>query len=70
MRWVYAASRSGPYSYQLDNPEEADMYFTDRLSAPTNTFEPPAPDVQADASGYLPDCELVPEYQRCCPYSQ
>lgn len=42
---------------KLDNPEDADMYFTDRLAAPSSTFVP-APAPEADGSGYLPDREI------------
>jgi fusion and transport protein UGO1 len=40
---------------QLSNPEEADVYFTDRLAASTGAFVPPPEPVAPDASGYLPD---------------
>ncbi|ORX38935.1 mitochondrial carrier domain-containing protein [Kockovaella imperatae] len=44
---------------ELNNPEEADVYFTERLSGPSSTSfippPPPEPLVPADASGYLPD---------------
>ncbi|KAK8843483.1 hypothetical protein IAR55_007142 [Kwoniella newhampshirensis] len=43
---------------ELSNPEEADMYFTDRLAQPSASLIPPpeASTLEAtDASGYLPD---------------
>ncbi|TXT08775.1 hypothetical protein VHUM_02903 [Vanrija humicola] len=39
----------------LSNPDEADVYFSDRLVAPSGTFVPPPPPKAADASGYLED---------------
>lgn len=42
----------------LSNPDEADVYFSDRLVAPTGNFVPPPPPKSADASGYLEDSEL------------
>lgn len=41
--------------HQLNDPEEAEMYFTDRLSAPASSFVPPPEPVETDSSGYLPD---------------
>ncbi|WVQ81607.1 hypothetical protein IAT38_003731 [Cryptococcus sp. DSM 104549] len=42
---------------ELSNPDEADMYFTDRLAQPSEPLAPlPEPvALSADASGYLPD---------------
>jgi fusion and transport protein UGO1 len=40
----------------LSNPDEADIYFSDRLEQATGTFVPPPPPA-ADASGYLDDRE-------------
>lgn len=40
----------------LSNPDEADVYFSDRLEAPSQSFTPPPPP-KADASGYLSDRE-------------
>lgn len=47
---------------KISNPEEADLYFSDRMSAPNTTFGAPqleevSGDVKSDADGYLPDCE-------------
>nr|XP_019047841.1 hypothetical protein I302_04460 [Kwoniella bestiolae CBS 10118]OCF26771.1 hypothetical protein I302_04460 [Kwoniella bestiolae CBS 10118] len=41
---------------QISNPEEADMYFSDRLAQPPAPLAPP-PEIVAetDAAGYLPD---------------
>ncbi|KAL1406106.1 hypothetical protein Q8F55_007789 [Vanrija albida] len=39
----------------LSNPDEADVYFSDRLVAPSGNFVPPPPPKSADASGYLED---------------
>ncbi|WRT68851.1 uncharacterized protein IL334_005832 [Kwoniella shivajii] len=41
---------------QIENPEEADMYFSDRLAQPAAPLVPPSEQiVETDASGYLPD---------------
>ncbi|OCF34136.1 hypothetical protein I316_04085 [Kwoniella heveanensis BCC8398] len=43
---------------ELSNPEEADMYFSDRLAQPSAPIVPsaePLAATDADASGYLPD---------------
>lgn len=47
-------------SAQLSNPDEADVYFTDRMAAPSSSFVPPSEPVApttADPTGYLPDRE-------------
>lgn len=51
-------SQSSLTQSQIDNPEDADMYFTDRLSAPSSSFVPPAEPI-ADDAGYLPDREYT-----------
>lgn len=38
----------------LDNPDDADVYFSDRLEAPNQSYTPPEPP-KADSSGYLSD---------------
>ncbi|WWC73307.1 uncharacterized protein I206_107274 [Kwoniella pini CBS 10737] len=46
---------------QISNPEEADMYFSDRLAQPAAPLLPPPELIaETDASGYLPD--LHPSY--------
>ncbi|WWC91418.1 uncharacterized protein L201_006364 [Kwoniella dendrophila CBS 6074] len=41
---------------QISNPEEADMYFSDRLAQPPAPLIPPPELIEeTDASGYLPD---------------
>ncbi|WWC64239.1 uncharacterized protein I303_106848 [Kwoniella dejecticola CBS 10117] len=46
---------------QISNPEEADMYFSDRLAQPAAPLVPPPELIaETDASGYLPD--LHPSY--------
>jgi hypothetical protein len=47
-------------SAQLSNPDEADVYFTDRMAAPSSSFVPPSEPVApttTDPTGYLPDRE-------------
>lgn len=42
---------------ELSNPEEADVYFTDRLAASSQAYVPPPEDIQPEDSGYLPDLQ-------------
>lgn len=41
----------------LDNPDEANVYFSDRLQTPKSTYVPPTPPAAKDPSGYLEDSE-------------
>lgn len=44
---------------ELSNPEEADMYFTDRLAQLSEPIVPATEQVlETDATGYLPDCKF------------
>lgn len=44
----------------LENPEDAEMYFTERLAEPSRELIPPPPALETtDAAGYFPDC-------KCC----
>lgn len=44
---------------ELSNPEEADMYFTDRLAQSSEPIVPATEQVlETDAMGYFPDCEF------------
>ncbi|ORY29136.1 mitochondrial carrier domain-containing protein [Naematelia encephala] len=45
---------------ELSNPEEADVYFSDRVTAPAAPLEPLETNLEPDASGYFPD--LHPSY--------
>lgn len=45
---------------ELSNPEEAEMYFTDRLAQSSEPVVPATEQVlETDAAGYLADCELL-----------
>lgn len=40
---------------EVSNPDEAELYFSDRLEAPSTTFIPPPPPAAATKEGYLRD---------------
>lgn len=45
---------------ELSNPEEAEMYFTDRLAQSSEPVVPATEQLlETDAAGYLADCELL-----------